>query len=89
MAREVVEPVPGQRRSRTMSYTLPADVDDRPVLIDGAGTLGRRLAAVFAAGGSDHRSAYPIASFVTTDGRSLQRLRRRAARRGRCGLRCV
>jgi 3-hydroxybutyryl-CoA dehydrogenase len=38
-----------------MSYTLPADVDDRPVLIDGAGTLGSRLAAVFAAGGSDVR----------------------------------
>jgi 3-hydroxybutyryl-CoA dehydrogenase len=38
-----------------MSYTLPADVDDRPILIDGAGTLGRRLAAVFAAGGSDVR----------------------------------
>jgi 3-hydroxybutyryl-CoA dehydrogenase len=38
-----------------MSYTLPADVDDRPVLIDGAGTLGRRLAVVFAAGGSDVR----------------------------------
>jgi 3-hydroxybutyryl-CoA dehydrogenase len=38
-----------------VSYTLPADVDDRPVLIDGAGTLGSRLAAVFAAGGSDVR----------------------------------
>jgi 3-hydroxybutyryl-CoA dehydrogenase len=38
-----------------MSYTLPADVDDRPVLIDGAGTLGSRLAAVFVAGGSDVR----------------------------------
>ena len=38
-----------------MSYTLPADADDRPVLIDGGGTLGRRLAAVFAAGGSDVR----------------------------------
>jgi 3-hydroxybutyryl-CoA dehydrogenase len=38
-----------------MSYTLPADVDDRPILVDGAGTLGRRLAAVFAAGGSDVR----------------------------------
>jgi 3-hydroxybutyryl-CoA dehydrogenase len=38
-----------------VSYTLPADVDDRPVLIDGAGTLGRKLAAVFAAGGSEVR----------------------------------
>jgi 3-hydroxybutyryl-CoA dehydrogenase len=34
-------------------YTLPADVDERPVVIDGAGTLGRRIAAVYAAGGSD------------------------------------
>jgi 3-hydroxybutyryl-CoA dehydrogenase len=36
-----------------MPYTLPADVDERPVVIDGAGTLGRRIAAVYAAGGSD------------------------------------
>ena len=38
-----------------MPYTLPADVDHRPVLIDGAGTLGRRIASVYAAGGSDVR----------------------------------
>ena len=34
-----------------MVFTLPADVDQRPVVIDGAGTLGRRIAAVYAAGG--------------------------------------
>ena len=38
-----------------MPYTLPADVDQRPVAIDGAGTLGRRIAAVYAAGGTDVR----------------------------------
>jgi 3-hydroxybutyryl-CoA dehydrogenase len=38
-----------------MPYTLPADADERPVVIDGAGTLGRRIAAVYAAGGSDVR----------------------------------
>ena len=38
-----------------MSYTLPADVDPRPVAIDGAGTLGRRIALVYAAGGTDVR----------------------------------
>jgi 3-hydroxybutyryl-CoA dehydrogenase len=38
-----------------MAYTLPDDVDQRPVTIDGAGTLGRRIAAVYAAGGSDVR----------------------------------
>jgi 3-hydroxybutyryl-CoA dehydrogenase len=38
-----------------MPYILPADVDERPVVIDGAGTLGRRIAAVYAAGGSDVR----------------------------------
>jgi 3-hydroxybutyryl-CoA dehydrogenase len=38
-----------------MSYTLPGDVDDRPIAIDGAGTLGRRIASVYAAGGSDVR----------------------------------
>jgi 3-hydroxybutyryl-CoA dehydrogenase len=34
-----------------MSYKLAADVDDRPIAIDGAGTLGRRIASVYAAGG--------------------------------------
>src|SRR5215211_1883636 len=38
-----------------MVFTLPADVDQRPVAIDGAGTLGRRIASVYAAGGSDVR----------------------------------
>ena len=38
-----------------MAYSLPEDVHQRPVTIDGAGTLGRRIATVFAAGGSDVR----------------------------------
>jgi 3-hydroxybutyryl-CoA dehydrogenase len=38
-----------------MAYTLPGDVDDRPIAIDGAGVLGRRIASVFAAGGTDVR----------------------------------
>ncbi|HSL01000.1 MAG TPA: 3-hydroxyacyl-CoA dehydrogenase family protein [Rubrobacteraceae bacterium] len=38
-----------------MVFTLPTDVDQRPVVIDGAGTLGRRIASVYAAGGSDVR----------------------------------
>jgi len=38
-----------------MSYTLPADVDQRPIAIDGAGTLGQRIAAVYCAGGTDVR----------------------------------
>jgi hypothetical protein len=33
-------------------FTLPADVDQRPVVTDGAGTLGRQIASVYAAGGS-------------------------------------
>jgi 3-hydroxybutyryl-CoA dehydrogenase len=36
-----------------MPHNPPADVDERPVVIDGAGTLGRKIAAVYAAGGSD------------------------------------
>jgi hypothetical protein len=28
-----------------MPYVLPADVVERPVVIDGAGTLGRRIAS--------------------------------------------
>src|SRR5215510_2784221 len=38
-----------------MAYTLPEDVDRRPVAVDGAGTLGRKIATVYAAGGSDVR----------------------------------
>src|SRR3712207_4068315 len=38
-----------------MPYTLPADVDERPVVIDGVGTLGRRIASVYVGGGSDVR----------------------------------
>jgi 3-hydroxybutyryl-CoA dehydrogenase len=38
-----------------MGYTIPADADQRPVAIDGAGTLGQRIASVYSAGGSDVR----------------------------------
>ena len=38
-----------------MAYSFPDDVDQRPVAVVGAGTLGRRIAAVFAAGGTDVR----------------------------------
>jgi 3-hydroxybutyryl-CoA dehydrogenase len=38
-----------------MAYSLPSDVDSRPIAIDGAGTLGRRIAAVYAAGGTGVR----------------------------------
>jgi 3-hydroxybutyryl-CoA dehydrogenase len=38
-----------------MAYSIPSDVDSRPIAVDGAGTLGRRIAAVYAAGGTDVR----------------------------------
>jgi 3-hydroxybutyryl-CoA dehydrogenase len=38
-----------------MAYSLPDNVDQRPVAVDGAGTLGRKIATVYAAGGSDVR----------------------------------
>ncbi len=38
-----------------MAYTLPSDVNERPVAIVGAGTLGSRIACVYAAGGNDVR----------------------------------
>jgi 3-hydroxybutyryl-CoA dehydrogenase len=44
-----------------MAYSLPEDVNERPVTIAGAGTLGRRIAAVFAAGGTDVRIFDPSA----------------------------
>ena len=44
-----------------MAYRFPDDADQRPVAIDGAGTLGRRMAMVFAAGGTDVRIFDPSA----------------------------
>jgi 3-hydroxybutyryl-CoA dehydrogenase len=38
-----------------MPYSLPSDIDRRPVAVIGGGTLGRRIATVYAAGGSDVR----------------------------------
>ncbi len=38
-----------------MTYSLPADIDSRPIAIVGAGTLGRRIATVYAGAGSDVR----------------------------------
>ena len=35
-----------------MSFTLPSRIADRPIVIIGAGTLGRRIAAVFRSGGA-------------------------------------
>src|SRR5579872_4502191 len=45
----------GTDRRDVMSFTHPQDLDRRPVLIIGAGTLGMRIALMFAAGGSDVR----------------------------------
>jgi 3-hydroxybutyryl-CoA dehydrogenase len=39
----------------SLSYALPSDVDRRPVVVIGAGTLGPRIALMFAAGGSHVR----------------------------------
>jgi 3-hydroxybutyryl-CoA dehydrogenase len=36
-----------------MAYAFPDDADQRPIAVVGAGTLGRRIATVFAAGGTD------------------------------------
>src|SRR5882757_5418377 len=38
-----------------MSYRIPPDADERPVLVVGAGTLGARIALMFASGGSPVR----------------------------------
>jgi 3-hydroxybutyryl-CoA dehydrogenase len=38
-----------------MSFNVPKDYSDRPVTVIGAGTLGRRIALMFAAHGSDVR----------------------------------
>ena len=38
-----------------MSYNLPTNFANRPVAVVGAGTLGRRIALMFAADGADVR----------------------------------
>jgi 3-hydroxybutyryl-CoA dehydrogenase len=38
-----------------MPYSLPSDADERPIAIAGGGTLGRRIATVYAVGGSEVR----------------------------------
>jgi len=40
-----------------MGYVFPADADRRPVAVVGAGSLGRRIATVLVAGGTDVRIA--------------------------------
>ena len=36
-----------------MSFNLPTDLEHRPVAVIGAGTLGRRIALMFAAHGAE------------------------------------
>ena len=38
-----------------MSFTVPTNISDRPVAVIGAGTLGRRIAVMFAAHGAEVR----------------------------------
>jgi hypothetical protein len=42
----------------TMVFTLPADVDQRSVVIDGAGKLGRQIASVYDAAGGEQAGPY-------------------------------
>ena len=63
-----------------MAYTLPDDVDARPITIIGAGTLGRRIAAMYAAGGSEVRIVDPAEDqrasardFVSANAEDIQR----------------
>jgi hypothetical protein len=39
-------------------FTLPADVDQRSVVTDGAGTLGRQIASVYNAAGEEQGGPY-------------------------------
>jgi 3-hydroxybutyryl-CoA dehydrogenase len=39
----------------TQEFTVPTDAAERPIVVVGAGTLGRRIAAVFASGGAEVR----------------------------------
>ena len=44
-----------------MAYQLPQGIEDRPIVVIGGGTLGRRIAAVFAGGGAAVRLVDPAA----------------------------
>jgi 3-hydroxyacyl-CoA dehydrogenase, NAD binding domain len=43
---------PQEGNMEAMSYSLPSDADGRPISVIGGGTLGRRIALMFSAGGS-------------------------------------
>lgn len=49
-----------------MTFQLPQDVQSRPVTVIGGGTLGRRIALMFASGGADTR-VYDLSEQVRTD----------------------
>ena len=70
-----------------MAYTLPDDIDARPIAIIGAGTLGRRIAAMYAAGGSEVRIVDPAedqrASARDFVSANAEGIRRRRVGRGR------
>ena len=40
-----------------MAYPMPSNVDSRPITIDGAGTMGLRIASVYAAAGTEAEEA--------------------------------
>lgn len=45
-----------------MSFSVPTNAIDRPIAVIGAGTLGRRIALMFTAGGSEVRIYDPVES---------------------------
>ncbi|WIE75648.1 3-hydroxyacyl-CoA dehydrogenase family protein [Curtobacterium sp. MCSS17_007] len=49
-----------------MTFQLPQDVQSRPVTVIGGGTLGRRIALMFASGGADTR-VYDLSEQVRSD----------------------
>jgi 3-hydroxyacyl-CoA dehydrogenase len=53
-----------------MVFTLTADVDQRLVVIDGAGTLGRQIASVYDAAGGTVRPVRVIPADARTNGRT-------------------
>ena len=66
-----------------MSSVLPSDVDERPISVIGGGTLGRRIAMMFSAGGS---RVHLFSLRRLARGRETLRRRARAGARERLGL---
>jgi 3-hydroxybutyryl-CoA dehydrogenase len=59
-----------KKKGKTMNYSLPTNIEDRPITVLGAGTLGRRIALMYATRGGIVR-VYDISEGPLTDAKKF------------------